>query len=67
MSRQFIVSIEEREGRGKSVMKPAVKGQFYAANPRNSDVSPDGSDRLMLGSAGLRTSQSGISGNILGW
>ena len=39
-SRQFIESIEERDGWGKSLVKPTGKGLLSAANPKNSAVPP---------------------------
>ena len=40
MSRQFIESIEERDGWGKSLVNPTGKGLLSAANPKNSAVPP---------------------------
>ena len=40
VSRQFIESIEERDGWGKSLINPTGKGLLSAANPKNSAVPP---------------------------
>ena len=40
MSRQFIESIERRDGWGKSLIYPTGKGLLSAANPKNSAVPP---------------------------
>ena len=40
MSRQFIESIEERDGWGKPLINPTGKGLLSAANPKNSAAPP---------------------------
>ena len=40
VSRQFIESLEERDGWGKSLINPTGRGLLIAANPKNCAVPP---------------------------